>query len=82
MKNVLLDNTLVANLNCFFYDYEGLQVSKIIARTSVNENIDAEMQGLEAEFFWSPSSVPGLRFDLQVSLLKQKLQMEPFLLIL
>ena len=38
--------------------------------TSVNENIDAEMQGLEAELFWSPSSVPGLRIDAQVSFLE------------
>ena len=55
MKNVLFDNTLIANLTAFYYDYQGLQVSKIIARTSVNENIDAEMQGLEVELFWSPS---------------------------
>ena len=73
MKNVLLDNSLVANLTAFFYDYQGLQVSKIIARTSVNENIDAEMQGLEAEFFWSPAAVPGLRLDLQVSLLETEI---------
>ena len=73
MKNVLLDNSLVANLTAFFYDYQGLQVSKIIARTSVNENIDAEMQGLEAEFFWSPSAIPGLRLDLQVSLLETEI---------
>ena len=70
MKNVLLDNTLIANLTAFYYDYQDLQVSKIIARTSVNENIDAEMQGLEAELFWSPSSVPGLRIDAQVSFLE------------
>ena len=31
------------------------------------------MQGLEAEFFWSPSSVPWLRFDLQVSLLETEI---------
>ena len=70
MKNVLLDNTLIANLTAFYYDYQGLQVSKIIARTSVNENIDAEMQGLEVELFYSPSSVPGLRLDAQVSFLE------------
>ena len=70
MKNVLFDNTLIANLTAFYYDYQGLQVSKIIARTSVNENIDAEMQGLEVELFWSPSSVPGLRLDAQISLLE------------
>ena len=70
MKNVLFDNTMIANLTAFYYDYQGLQVSKIIARTSVNENIDAEMQGLEAEFFWSPSKIPGLRLDAQFSLLE------------
>ena len=31
------------------------------------------MQGLEAELFWSPSSVPGLRLDLQVSLLETEI---------
>ena len=55
MKNVLFDNTMIANLTAFYYDYQGLQVSKIIARTSVNENIDAEMQGLEVELFGHPS---------------------------
>ena len=70
MKNVLFDNTMIANLTAFYYDYQGLQVSKIIARTSVNENIDAEMQGLEAELFWSPANIPGLRLDAQVSLLE------------
>jgi iron complex outermembrane recepter protein len=33
-KNQLLDNRLQANLTAFFYDYEGLQVSKIVNRTS------------------------------------------------
>ena len=65
-----MDNQLIANLSAFYYDYQGLQVSKIIARTSVNENIDAEMTGLEAEFAWSPSSVPGLKIDAQFSLLE------------
>ena len=69
MKNVLNDNTLIANFSAFYYDYQGLQVSKIIARTSVNENIDAEMTGLEAELAWSPSQVPGLKIDAQFSLL-------------
>ena len=69
MKNVLNDNTLIANFSAFYYDYQGLQVSKIIARTSVNENIDAEMTGFEAELAWSPSQVPGLKIDAQFSLL-------------
>ena len=72
MKNVLRDNTLIANLSAFYYDYQGLQVSKIIARTSVNENIDAEMTGLEAELAWSPPQVPGLKIDAQFSFLDTK----------
>ena len=38
-----------ANLAAFYYDYEGLQVSKIENRTSVNENIDATIWGVEGE---------------------------------
>jgi outer membrane receptor protein involved in Fe transport len=56
MKNTLLDNTLQANLSAFFYDYSDLQVSKIVNRTSFNENTDAEIYGAEAEFVWAPSS--------------------------
>ena len=78
MKNVLLDNSLIANLTAFYYDYQGLQVSKIIARTSVNENIDAEMQGLEVELFWSPNNVPGLRLDAQISLLETEVANNTF----
>ncbi len=44
-----------ANLTGFFYDYKGLQVGKIQARTSINENIDAEIWGLEGEFLWAPT---------------------------
>ena len=55
MKNTLLDNTLQANFSAFFYDYEGMQTSKIVNRTSFNENTDAEIYGLEAEFMFAPS---------------------------
>jgi iron complex outermembrane recepter protein len=55
MKNTLLDNTLQANFSAFFYDYEGMQTSKIVNRTSFNENTDAEIYGLEAEFVFVPT---------------------------
>lgn len=55
MKNTLWDNTLTANLSAFKYDYEGYQVSKIIDRSSSNENIDAEIWGFEAELVWVPN---------------------------
>ena len=54
MKNTLLDSTLQANFSAFFYDYQGMQVSKIVNRTSFNENTDAEIYGLEAEFVYAP----------------------------
>jgi len=48
-KNRFLDNSLQANLSAFFYDYDGYQISKIVNRTSVNENINAFVWGLELE---------------------------------
>ncbi len=56
LKNTFLDNTLQANLSAFFYDYSDMQISKIINRTSFNENTDAEIFGAEAEFVWAPNN--------------------------
>ncbi len=56
MKNTLLNNTLQANLSAFFYDYTDMQISKIINRTSFNENTDAQIYGAEAEFVWAPTN--------------------------
>ncbi|MFP3942507.1 MAG: TonB-dependent receptor [Alphaproteobacteria bacterium] len=54
MKHTLLDNTLQATMSAFYYDYGGLQVSKIVNRTSFNENIDATIWGVEGEFLYAP----------------------------
>jgi len=54
MKNTLMDNTLQANVTAFYYDYADMQISKIINRTSFNENTDAEVYGAEAEFVYAP----------------------------
>ncbi len=53
-KNTLFDGRLQASLAGFYYDYSGLQVSKIVNRTSINENIDATIWGLEGEFMAAP----------------------------
>jgi outer membrane receptor protein involved in Fe transport len=70
-KNVLNDGRMVANFTGFYYDYEGYQVSKIVARTSVNENINATIKGFEAEFTYEP--VNGLVFDLNASWLNSEI---------
>jgi outer membrane receptor protein involved in Fe transport len=53
-KNMLAGGRMQANLTAFYYKYDALQVSKIVARTSVNENVDANIYGLEGEFVFSP----------------------------
>lgn len=66
-KNQLWDNRLQANASLFYYDYSGLQISKIVNRTSVNENIDADIWGMEGEFLLAPTE--NWLFNLNVSYL-------------
>ncbi|HEY1721335.1 MAG TPA: TonB-dependent receptor [Magnetospirillaceae bacterium] len=54
-KNQLFGNTLQANADVYYYDYNGLQVSSIEDNTSVNQNIDAKIWGEEGQFLWVPS---------------------------
>lgn len=60
-KTTLADGRVQLNSTFFFYDYEGLQTTKIIDRASVNENIDAEVLGFEGELIWVPTD--NLRVD-------------------
>ncbi len=71
-KNVLLDGTLRANLTAFYYDYKDYQVSRIINRTSFNDNTDATVYGLEGEFIVAP--IRALQFNLNASYLKTKIK--------
>ena len=50
MKNTLLDGRLQLNLSAYHNELEGLQLSKIVRRSSINENADATITGVEAEF--------------------------------
>ncbi|MDZ4375146.1 MAG: TonB-dependent receptor [Phenylobacterium sp.] len=72
MKNTLLDGSLQFNATAFYYDYKGYQVSKIINRTSINENIDAEVKGVEIESIWQP--VEGLRLNVALGYLDSKIK--------
>ncbi len=54
LKSRFFDSRLQANLTYFYYDYEGLQVAKIVTQTAINENFDAKVQGFEGEFIWLP----------------------------
>ena len=60
-KNTLLDGTLTFNADAFYYNYENYQISRIVDRTSINDNFDAHVKGAEVESTWEP--LPGLRFN-------------------
>lgn len=46
---------LTLNLTGFYYQYQSLQLSRIVARTSVNDNVDANIWGVEIESIIRPS---------------------------
>jgi len=60
-KNTLLDGTLTLNFDMFYYNYKNYQISRIVDRTSINDNFDAHVKGAEIESTWEP--VPGLRLN-------------------
>ncbi len=67
VKSLLLDGSMILNATAFHYDYKGLQVARIKNNSSINENIDANISGLELEMYWQPEAVPGLAVDLNYS---------------
>ncbi|MYA16472.1 MAG: TonB-dependent receptor, partial [Gammaproteobacteria bacterium] len=58
-----MDGRLVLNAAGFIYDYTGLQSTRIRNNTSINENIDAAILGLEVEGTWRPAEMPALAVD-------------------
>jgi outer membrane receptor protein involved in Fe transport len=62
-RNTFADNRIVLNLSAFYYDYSGLQLSRIVARTSVNDNTDATVYGAELEALFRPNRDLLLNFS-------------------
>lgn len=60
-KNTLLDGALTLNFDMFYYNYENYQISRIVDRTSINDNFDAHVKGAEVEATWEP--INGLRLN-------------------
>jgi len=71
-KNMFAGGRVQANLTAFYYKYDALQVSKIVARTSVNENVDSNIYGLEGEFVFAP--VNDLLIDANFAYLKTEIK--------
>lgn len=54
-KNTFWDRRAQLNASFFYYDYSDLQIGKIINRTSLNENTDADIFGAEMELLLQPT---------------------------
>jgi outer membrane receptor protein involved in Fe transport len=76
-KNTFLDGTVRLNATAFYYKYKELQLSRIVARTSVNDNVDANIYGLELESILQPA--PELLFNINFSYLHTKVSTDKFL---
>ncbi|MBS0502668.1 MAG: TonB-dependent receptor [Proteobacteria bacterium] len=69
-KNTFLDGTARINLTAFYYQYKSLQLSRIVARTSVNDNVNADIMGLEAEGILRPTR--NLLINTSISFLRTR----------
>ena len=76
-KNTFLGGTLRLNLTAFYYQYKQLQLSRIVARTSVNDNVDADIYGAEAEAIIKPSQ--SVLINMTFSYLNTKVTNDKFL---
>ncbi|HTO40384.1 MAG TPA: TonB-dependent receptor [Rhizomicrobium sp.] len=69
-KNIIAQ-AIQANISAWYYDYKNLQVSTIIANTSVNQNVDAKLWGFEGEFLYAPTDT--LQFNLNIGYTNSKI---------
>lgn len=76
-KNTFANGALQLNLTGFYYSYKGLQLSRIVARTSVNDNVNANIYGVEAEAIIRP--VRELTINMNFSYLHTKVSQDKFL---
>ncbi|MFN3943821.1 MAG: TonB-dependent receptor [Allosphingosinicella sp.] len=71
-KNTFMGGALRLNASAFYYDYKGLQLSRIVARTSVNDNTDASIYGVELEAVVRPD--PALLLNFSASYLRTRIK--------
>ncbi|WP_447931407.1 TonB-dependent receptor [Sphingopyxis fribergensis] len=75
-KNSFGNGALQLNLTAFYYKYKDLQLSKIVARTAVNDNVSADIYGFEAEAIVRPD--PDVVVNLGFSYLHSKVTDDKF----
>lgn len=77
-KNTFAGGKLTLNLTGFYYKYKALQLSRIVARSSINDNINANIWGVEAEAVVRPD--PSVVVNIGASYLKTEVTTnDPFI---
>ena len=76
-KNTFGNGELRLNLTGFYYKYANLQLSRIVARTSVNDNVNANIYGIEAEAIMSPT--PAFVVNMNASYIHTKVSNDKLL---
>ena len=71
-KSLLMEGRLLANASFFLYDYSGLQATRIRNNSSINDNIDADLMGVELEGRWHPPGMDRLALDFAYGWLKSE----------
>ncbi len=71
-KNTLAGGMVQLNANVFYYDYKDLQLSRILNRTSFNDNTDATIYGAELEAVLRPTR--ALLMNFSASYLRTKIK--------
>lgn len=72
-RSTLANGSVILNGTAFVYDYKGLQVQRTKNNSLINENIDADIMGIELEWFWNPASADRLVLDGSLSWLDTEL---------
>ncbi len=76
-KNTFGNGKLTLNLTGFYYQYKDLQLARQIARTAVNDNVNADIYGVEAEGIVRPAR--SVLVNLGFSYLHTKVSSDKFL---
>ena len=75
-KNSFGNGALQLNLTAFYYKYKDLQLSRIVSRTAVNDNINANIWGAEVEAIIRPDD--NMLVNVGFSYLKSKVSGDSF----
>ena len=73
-KSRIPDKRLTLNTALFVYDYTGLQTTVIKNNSSITENIDAQIFGLEVEGAYRFEAMPQLGVDFSYGFLETRIQ--------